>query len=74
MQLFSSVFFPASQLPENVRWVAYLSPLYPAVEAGRSLYQGNIHAGLLLYLAWIIGLTVIFYLLAVTLMRRRLIK
>jgi lipooligosaccharide transport system permease protein len=74
MQLFSSVFFPASQLPENVRWVAYLSPLYPAVEAGRSLYLGNIHAGLLLYLAWIVGLTVIFYLLAVNLMRRRLIK
>lgn len=74
MQLFSGIFFPVTQLPENVRWVAFLSPLYPSVELGRSLYVGNIHAGLLLYLVWIVALTVFFYLLAVTLMRRRLIK
>jgi lipooligosaccharide transport system permease protein len=74
MQLFSSIFFPSSQLPENVRWVAFFSPLYPAVELGRALYTGHIHAGLLLYLGWIVALTVVLYLVAVNLMRRRLIK
>ena len=74
MQLFSSVFFPASQLPENVRWLVNFSPLYPAVELGRALYVGNLHVGLLLNVVWILALTIVFYLLAVTLMRRRLIK
>jgi lipooligosaccharide transport system permease protein len=74
MQLFSGIFFPVSRLPEGVAWLVYLSPLYPAVELCRALFVGNITLNCLLWLLWIIGLSVIFYYIAIVLMRRRLIN
>lgn len=35
--LFSGVFFPISQLPDLVEWVAYVTPLYHGVALARSL-------------------------------------
>jgi lipooligosaccharide transport system permease protein len=74
MQLFSGVFFPVSRLPQEAVWLVYLSPLYPAVELARHLFTGNIGLNSLLYLFWIIAISVVAYYIAVWLMRRRLIN
>ena len=74
MQLFSGIFFPVSRLPENIGWLVYLSPLYPAVQLTRNLFTGQVSLAALGYVVWMVVLSVIFYLIAITLMRRRLIK
>jgi lipooligosaccharide transport system permease protein len=57
--LFSGTFFPLSQLPEALRWLAYLLPLWHGVELSRALYAGHfpVLAGLghLAYLAGLAG-------------------
>ena len=74
MQLFSGIFFPVSRLPENFGWLVYFSPLYPAVQLSRKLFLGQIGLEALGYTLWIVALSVVLYLIAVKLMRRRLIK
>jgi len=74
MQLFSGVFFPVSGLPENVRWLVYFSPFYPVVELSRNLFSGTVRLEALGLALWIVGLCLVSYYLAVTLMRHRLIK
>jgi lipooligosaccharide transport system permease protein len=53
--LFSGTFFPLSQLPVALRWLAYLLPLWHGVELSRGLYSGHLAAlatfGHLAYLA-----------------------
>ena len=44
MFLFSGAFFPVSQLPDEVEWLAYLSPLWHAVELSRDLSLGEVQA------------------------------
>ena len=39
--LFSGTFFPISQLPAALRWLAYVLPLWHGVELSRSLYSGH---------------------------------
>jgi lipooligosaccharide transport system permease protein len=55
MFLFSGTFFPISQLPELLRWVAYATPLWHGVELARSLTLGHVEVfaalGHLAYLA-----------------------
>ncbi|MDQ3464702.1 MAG: ABC transporter permease [Actinomycetota bacterium] len=41
MFLFSGTFFPVSQLPEVLQWVAYATPLYHGVELCRALVGGT---------------------------------
>lgn len=74
MQLFSGIFFPVSRLPENFAWLVWFSPLYPAVQLARKLFQGQIGLDTLGYTLWIVALSVVFYEIALKLMRRRLIK
>lgn len=74
MQLFSGIFFPVASLPDATRWLTYLSPLYPAVQLTRALYNGAISIDLLYYTLWITAIGFIAYLIAVDQMRRRLIK
>lgn len=40
MFIFSGVFFPVSQLPDLVEWVAYLTPLWHGVALARSIALG----------------------------------
>ena len=42
MFLFSGTFFPVAQLPDAVRWVAYVSPLWHGVDLVRSLTLGHV--------------------------------
>jgi lipooligosaccharide transport system permease protein len=41
MFLFSGTFFPVSQLPDSVRWLAYLTPLWHGVALTRGLALGR---------------------------------
>ena len=40
--LFSGVFFPVSQLPSGVRWIAYVTPLWHGVDLSRQLTLGTV--------------------------------
>jgi lipooligosaccharide transport system permease protein len=41
--LFSGAFFPVSQLPDWIEWLAYVSPLWHAVDLARSLSLGTVN-------------------------------
>ena len=43
--LFSGVFFPISQLPSGVRWIAYVTPLWHGVDLSRQLSLGRVGLG-----------------------------
>jgi lipooligosaccharide transport system permease protein len=60
MFLFSGAFFPISQLPSAVTWLAYLTPIWHGVELSRMLTLGQVawwpalgHVAYLL--AWLVG-------------------
>ncbi|MET7277132.1 ABC transporter permease [Kribbella sp. NPDC005582] len=46
--LFSGAFFPVSQLPNWIEWLAYLSPLWHGVQLSRDLSLGTLHPWLVL--------------------------
>ncbi|MEJ3745160.1 ABC transporter permease [Actinomycetes bacterium KLBMP 9797] len=74
LSLFSGVFFPVDQMPELLRWLAYVSPLWHAVEVTRAATLGVAPdwspAGHVLYLGvWAVG----GYLLARARFRKRLV-
>lgn len=74
MALFSGAFFPIDQLPEAVRWVAYLTPIWHGVDLCRMLTTGTVEAlpalGHVLYLC---AFAVVGWVLAVRWFGRRLI-
>jgi lipooligosaccharide transport system permease protein len=72
--LFSGVFYPIDNLPQIVRTVALLSPLYHLVEIIRPLVLGRLEFGVLLHLAWVIVFLLIFTALPVNLLRKSLVK
>ncbi len=41
--LFSGTFFPVSQLPAGIRWLAWFSPLWHGVELARAATTGTFH-------------------------------
>jgi lipooligosaccharide transport system permease protein len=45
MFLFSGAFFPVSQLPDAVEWLAYVTPLWHGVTLSRSLSLGSVPIG-----------------------------
>jgi lipooligosaccharide transport system permease protein len=60
MFIFSGTFFPVSQLPDVIEWVAYLTPLWHGVALSRGIALGTLEAGWAVlhvaYLsAWLIG-------------------
>ena len=75
MFLLSGTFFPLTSLPSYIQVAAQLFlPLTNAVTITRSLALVNIQASTFLNLAWILIITPIFFILAINLMKRRLIK
>jgi len=57
--LFSGAFFPVSQLPDWIEWLAYVSPLWHGVQLSRDLSLGTVHPWLALVnvlylLAWFV--------------------
>jgi len=75
MFLFSGTFFPITALPQLTQVIAQLFlPLTHAVSLTRNLILGKLELSLLLSLAWLMVATVIFFILSINLMKRRLIK
>lgn len=75
MFLFSGTFFPISILPDAVQAFAYgLLPLTHVVKIARGLTLGTPDISLLLSLSWMIGVLALTFILAINLMRRRLIR
>ncbi|MBX6763334.1 MAG: ABC transporter permease [Rubrobacteraceae bacterium] len=70
--LFSGIFFPVENFPAPVPQIAWLTPLYHAVNVCRALAQGP-SAGTLVDLLWIVVFTALLAALPVRIMRRRLI-
>jgi lipooligosaccharide transport system permease protein len=63
--LFSGTFFPLSQLPAALRWVAYALPLWHGVALSRSLYSGQFDLlADLLHLAYLAGVALAGFLIA----------
>jgi lipooligosaccharide transport system permease protein len=74
MALFSGTFFPLTLLPELLQYIALaFLPLTHLVAMMRMLTLPALTALVLLHLAWIILVTAIFSIVAINLMRRRLI-
>ena len=69
----SGGFFPLTNLPEWAQRAADFMPLVHSVELNRALLSGDLHAGLLVDVAWLIAGSLVFYRIALVLMRRRLV-
>jgi len=75
MSLLSGTFFPLESMPPFLQIAAQvLFPLTNAVNITRALTLGNIQTSILFSLAWILIVTPIFFVLAINLMKKRLIK
>ncbi|KLK89288.1 ABC transporter permease [Methanoculleus sediminis] len=74
MFLFSGTFFPLDLLPEPIQYFALAAlPLTHVVGFNRAITLATFSPVNLLNLAWIAAATVIFFVLAIRLMRRRLV-
>jgi lipooligosaccharide transport system permease protein len=71
--LFSGIFFPVDSFPAPVPQVAWLNPLYHAVNVCRGLASGP-SAGVLGDVAWILIFTSVLFLVPINIMRRRLVS
>ena len=75
MFLLSGTFFPLETLPPLIQTVALVFlPLTHVVKITRGLFLGDASLSLLLDVAWLAVVTLIFFILSVNLMKKRLIK
>ncbi len=75
MSLLSGTFFPLTAMPQIVQTIAHIVfPLTNAVTITRALTLGNIETSILFSLAWMLIVAPIFFILAINLMKNRLIK
>ena len=70
--LFSGIFFPVNEFPAPVPQIAWLTPLYHAVDVCRGLATGPT-AGILADVAWIFVFAILLSLFPIHFMRRRII-
>ncbi len=76
MSLFAGVFFPVSQLPVGVRWLAYVSPLWHGVQVCRAATLPQFHLSwlaILGHLAYLTAWATVGFLIAARKYRRRLV-
>jgi lipooligosaccharide transport system permease protein len=75
MFLLSGTFFPLTSMPQFLQIATQiLFPLTNAVEVTRGLALGNIQLSIVFNLAWMLIVTPVFFVLAINLMKKRLIK
>ncbi|NWG09672.1 MAG: ABC transporter permease [Nitrososphaerales archaeon] len=75
MFLFSGTFFPISILPQPIQYISIASlPLVHVVEISRALTMSRWDELLLFNLVWITIVSIVFFVLSVNLMKRRLIS
>ncbi len=70
----AGVFFPIDDMPKWVQIVAWFMPAFHVVELYRALATGNLVWTNIANILWILIVTAVFYALALSLMRRRLVK
>jgi lipooligosaccharide transport system permease protein len=73
MFLVAGTFFPVEKLPEGVRQVAYINPLYHCVQLIRDACFGELHWGDLGHAAVLIAFALLMWRLAVSQLGKRLI-
>jgi lipooligosaccharide transport system permease protein len=75
MSLLSGTFFPLTAMPQIVQTIVHIVfPLTNAVDITRALTLGNIETSILFSLVWILIVAPIFFILAINLMKKRLIN
>ncbi|MCX5995189.1 MAG: ABC transporter permease [Chloroflexi bacterium] len=74
MFFFSGVFFPLDAFSPTVQKLCWISPLTPVANLSRALVSGHPGDGAWWGLSIVIGLTAVFFPLALFMMRRRLLK
>jgi lipooligosaccharide transport system permease protein len=75
MFLFSGTYFPITILPQFIQIIAQaLLPLTHTVNIIRGLTLSTMNLSMLTSLLWIIGVTIVFFILSVNLMKKRLIR
>jgi len=78
MFLFSGTFFPVSQLPDAIEWLAWLSPLWHGVDLARALVLGgdaSIDLGLAtIHVGYLVLWLVVGYVLASRTYQRKLVS
>ena len=71
--LFSGTFFPLSQLPDAIEWIAWLTPLFHGVELVRGLILDNLNWAVApIHLAYLLVMTAIGVVLADRFLHRRM--
>ena len=70
----AGVFFPLDRQPEWLQVAAWFTPAFHVVRVYRALVAGDLQWDHLANIGYMVGVTVVFYVLALYLMRRRLIK
>ena len=73
MFFFSGLVFPLSNLPEKARWIAETLPLTHCIRLIRSCSLGTTQPKMLFSLIYVIAFSALFSMLAVKLLRKRLI-
>jgi lipooligosaccharide transport system permease protein len=75
MFLFSGTFFPVTELPRLLEWLAYLTPLWHGVDLTRQLTLGDVRPGMAaLHVAYLVAWIAVGLALAHAAYRRRLVK
>jgi lipooligosaccharide transport system permease protein len=71
--LFSGTFFPLTQLPDQIEWIAWLTPLFHGVELVRGLILGTLDWAVApIHLAYLLAMLGIGVVLADRFLRRRM--
>ncbi|GAB2680464.1 ABC transporter permease [Thalassiella azotivora] len=56
MFLFSATFYPLSTYPDGLQWVVQATPLFHGVQLVRDLMLGQLHAGLLWHVGYLVAM------------------
>ena len=72
--LFSGVFYPLDALPQIVQQIAFVSPLYHLVSIIRPLVLGTVGVDTVLHLIWIFVFILVFAVVPVNLLNKKLVK
>ncbi|MFZ5646550.1 MAG: ABC transporter permease [Bacillota bacterium] len=74
MFLFAGVFFPVEDLPQGIRFLAWLTPLYHAVEVIRPMVLGGVSVAVLSHLAWLAAVAALTIRIPLAMVKNRLIQ
>jgi len=74
MFLFAGVFFPIDSLPQAIRFLPWVTPLYHAVEMVRALTLGQVGPGVFLNLGWLAAAALITLRFPLVMVKNRLIQ